>query len=111
MMASGGRHDGEQLVSPRSFAMLTTDRLTAAQRRASTMFLGEDGGWGFGMGTPLDGVGSFGWDGGTGTSWRTQPSTATTAIVLTQRVMDGPQAPPLFRDVWTCAWDGSAPSG
>ena len=53
---------------------------------------------------PDDGVGSFGWDGGTGTSWRTEPSSGMTAIVLTQRTMDGPQAPPLFRDVWSAAF-------
>jgi CubicO group peptidase (beta-lactamase class C family) len=105
MMASGGRHDGQPLVSPASFDLLTTNRLTEAQRAASTMFL-DDGGWGLGMGTPLDGVGSFGWDGGTGTSWRTEPSSGTTAIVLTQRTMDGPQAPDLYRAVWSAVLAG-----
>jgi CubicO group peptidase (beta-lactamase class C family) len=104
MMACGGRHDGRQVVSPASFELLTTDRLTPAQRTASALFLGDDSGWGLGMGTPLDGVGSFGWDGGTGTSWRTEPSSGMTAIVLTQRTMDGPQPPTLFRDVWDAAF-------
>ncbi|MET0324805.1 MAG: serine hydrolase domain-containing protein [Ilumatobacteraceae bacterium] len=104
MMACGGRHEGERLLSAASFDLLTTDRLTAAQRAASTLFLGEDSGWGLGMATPLDGIGSFGWDGGTGTSWRTEPSSGTTAIVLTQRAMGGPQPPEIFRDVWSVAF-------
>jgi CubicO group peptidase (beta-lactamase class C family) len=103
MMAAGGVGDGGALVSPASFRLLTTNRLTDAQRRESTAFLGDDTGWGLGMGTPLDGAGAFGWDGGTGCSWRTQPS-GETAIVLTQRAMDGPLAPQLFRDVWALAF-------
>jgi CubicO group peptidase (beta-lactamase class C family) len=104
MMAGGGRHEGQALISPASFALLTTNRLTEAQRKASTLFVGEAGGWGFGMGTPVDGVGSFGWEGGTGTSWRMEPRSGTTVIVLTQRAMDSPQPPPLFRAVWSYAW-------
>jgi CubicO group peptidase (beta-lactamase class C family) len=106
MMAAGGVHDGDALVSPESFRRLTTNRLTEAQRRASTAFLGDVSGWGLGMGTPLDDLGAFGWDGGTGCSWRTQPS-GETAIVLTQRAMDGPLAPQIFRDVWAVAFDGA----
>ena len=61
-MAAGGAG----LLSPTSFELLTTDRLTAAQRTANALFLGDGAGWGLGMATPLDGRGGFGWDGGTG---------------------------------------------
>jgi len=104
MMACGGRHEGEPLLSASSFDLLTTDRLTAAQRTASALFLGDGSGWGLGMATPLDGVGAFGWDGGTGVSWRTEPGRGVTAIVMTQRTMDGPQPSALFRDVWATAF-------
>jgi CubicO group peptidase (beta-lactamase class C family) len=97
MLAGGGRHGGHRIISDRSCELLTTNRLTDEQRRASTLFLG-DGGWGLGMGTPVDGTGTFGWDGGTGTTCRTQPSTGTTAILLTQRAADGPQPSKLFED-------------
>jgi len=107
MMAQGGRHDGEHVVSPASFERLTTNRLTDGQRRASTLFLGEAGGWGLGMGTPLDGTGAFGWEGGTGTSWRVAPRSGTTVIILTQRMMEGPQPPALFQDVWAHVWGPS----
>jgi CubicO group peptidase (beta-lactamase class C family) len=97
MLTGGGRHGGQRIISERSFELLTTNRLTEEQRRASTLFLG-DGGWGLGMGAPLDGTGTFGWDGGTGTTCRTQPSTGTTAILLTQRAADSPQPSQLFED-------------
>jgi CubicO group peptidase (beta-lactamase class C family) len=103
MMAGGGVHDGQRFVSEASFAALTTDRLTAEQRSANALFLGPDAGWGLGMATPLDGRGGFGWDGGTGTSWRTHPSTGVTGILLTQRAMTSPEPPQLFTDFWAAA--------
>ena len=56
------------------------------------------------MATPLDGRGGFGWDGGTGTTWRTEPSTGVTGILLTQRAMTSPEPPQVFADFWaaTC---------
>jgi CubicO group peptidase (beta-lactamase class C family) len=106
MMAAGGRHGSDRRISPSSFELLTTNRLTDAQRRASSLFVGE-GGWGLGMGTPVDGAGSFGWDGGTGTSLRTQPSSGATVILLTQRAAESPEPSKLYADVWSCAWGQS----
>ena len=110
MLAAGGWHDGERFVSAASFDALTTNRLTAAQVAASTLFLGPSGGWGLGMGTPLGGRGSFGWDGGTGTSSRTEPRQGVSAILLTQRAFDNPQPPSIFQDLWACAWGQEAPA-
>jgi len=87
------------LLSPASFELLTTNRLTSAQRAANTMFLG-DSGWGLGMATPVDGRGGFGWDGGTGTTWRTDPSSGVTGILLTQRAFVSPEPPPVVQDFW-----------
>ena len=95
-MAAGGAG----LLSPTSFELLTTDRLTAAQRTANALFLGDGAGWGLGMATPLDGRGGFGWDGGTGTTWRTDPSSGATGILLTQLAMTSPQPPKVFADFW-----------
>ena len=91
--------DGAGLLSPASFELLTTNRLTAAQRSANTLFLGHAG-WGLGMATPVDGRGGFGWDGGTGTTWRTDPSSGVTGILLTQRAFTSPEPPPFVRDFW-----------
>lgn len=89
-----------ELVGPASFELLTTNRLGAAQITKNAMFLGDDAGWGLGMATPLDGRGGYGWDGGTGTSWRTDPSTGVTGILLTQRAFTSPVPPPHVVDFW-----------
>jgi CubicO group peptidase (beta-lactamase class C family) len=104
MMAAGGVHRGERLISEESFRALTTDRLTPAQREGATLFLGE-GGWGLGMGTPADGRGGFGWEGGTGTTWRTDPARGLTGILFTQRAMTSPEGPTVFTDFWAAADD------
>ncbi|WP_254450517.1 beta-lactamase family protein [Cohnella herbarum] len=45
--------------------------------------------------------GSFGWDGGTGTTAYTDPANELIGILLTQRIMDTPEPPPIFQDFWT----------
>ena len=45
--------------------------------------------------------GRFGWDGGYGTSWYSDPNAQLTGILLTQRVMDSPTPPAVFSDFWT----------
>ncbi len=71
------------------------------------MFLGEARGWGFGMSVfkrlddPHAMPGRFGWDGGYGTSWYSDPGEQLTGILLTQRMMDSPQPPRVFTDFWT----------
>ncbi len=85
---------------------MTTDRLTQAQRAATGVFLGEHGGWGFGMEAPAGGSSGlplpsgFGWDGGSGTTWRTNAERGVTGILLTQRQLSSPQPPPVFDDFW-----------
>ena len=101
MLARGG----DPILSPASVALLTADRLTAAQRAASTVFLGEHGGWGLGLATPAAGSTAplpygYGWEGGTGTSWRTHPASGVTGILFTQRAVTSPEMPPPMRDFW-----------
>ena len=106
MLLAGGSLKGERIVSERSVALMTTDRLTPAQRAGSALFLGEDGGWGLGMGTPAAGSAGrplpcgFGWEGGSGTVWRSSPETGVTGILFTQRALNSPSPPPLFDDFW-----------
>jgi CubicO group peptidase (beta-lactamase class C family) len=103
MMAAGGVHDGEQVLGRTSFELMTTNRLTPEQCAGNEMFL-DAGGWGLGMGAPFEfGNGGFGWDGGTGTSWRTDLSRDLTGILFTQRAMTWPEPPAVFRAFWACA--------
>ncbi|SNS52193.1 CubicO group peptidase, beta-lactamase class C family [Geodermatophilus saharensis] len=62
----------------------------------------EGGGWGLGLGVRREDepggrhAGSFGWDGGLGSTWWTDPVTGTTAVLLTNQVWDSPAPPPVF---------------
>src|SRR6266853_1885597 len=49
-------------------------------------------------------VGTYGWDGGYGTSWYADPREDMTGILMTQRVWDSPVAPAVNRDFWTTAY-------
>jgi CubicO group peptidase (beta-lactamase class C family) len=105
MVLGGGSARGRRVLSPDSVALMTTDRLTPAQREAAGLFLGDDLGWGLGLATPAAGrAASFpsgvGWDGGTGTTWRSDLATGATGILFTQREATSPEPPPLMGDFW-----------
>jgi CubicO group peptidase (beta-lactamase class C family) len=106
MLVAGGSLRGERVLSAQSVALMTTDRLTPAQRAGSRVFLGEHGSWGFGMAVPATGTAGrplpcgFGWDGGSGTTWRTNPELGVTGILLTQRQLNSPAPPPVYEDFW-----------
>jgi len=48
--------------------------------------------------------GRYGWEGGFGTSWYSDPSEKLTGILFTQRLMDSPQLPPVMADFWTLVY-------
>jgi CubicO group peptidase (beta-lactamase class C family) len=108
MLASGG---GE-LLSAESVASMTRDRMTAQDRAENRMFVGDHSGWGLMMLVPAaDGAapnpgvpGGFGWEGGSGTAWRTDPSTGLTGILLTQRMVTSPEPTELVTDFWAAAY-------
>ena len=70
----------------------------------------EHHGWGFGVGVatkridPAEPVGSFGWDGGLGTSWRCDPTEDMVSILLTQQAWTSPVPPAVCRDFATSAY-------
>lgn len=106
MLMAGGAGPAGRILSPESVALMTTDRLTQAQRDASAVFLGDHGGWGFGMQAPAGGLSEqplpwgFGWDGGTGTAWRSHPRSGVTGILFTQRAATSPAPSRLVEDFW-----------
>ena len=115
MLLAGGVHGGERVLSAASVAAMTRDHLTAEQRESSRLFLGEHGGWGYGMAAPGPITGEppvpwgFGWDGGTGTRWRSDPARGLTTILLTQRAMGSPEPPPIYREFWEAAYGAIEP--
>ncbi|MCP3143562.1 serine hydrolase domain-containing protein [Pyxidicoccus xibeiensis] len=112
MMLNQGQHGRERILSRPSVELMTTDHLTLEQKAVSGFFPGffDNTGWGFGVSvvTRRDDVslvpGRFGWDGGYGTSWASDPQEDLVGILLTQRVMDSPEPPGPFRDFWTLAY-------
>jgi CubicO group peptidase (beta-lactamase class C family) len=103
---AGGSGRGKRILSPATVALMTADRLTSAQRDASAVFLGEHGGWGLGLEVPAAGKAGqplpcgIGWDGGTGTTWRTNPRSGVTGILFTQRAATSPAPTRLVEDFW-----------
>jgi CubicO group peptidase (beta-lactamase class C family) len=110
MMLNGGRHGRERILSRPSVELMTTDQLAPEQKSGSEIFFGDNRGWGMGLSvcTRRDDLcnvpGRFGWDGGYGTSWYSDPKEGLTGILLTQRMMGGPQPPHPLLDFWTLAY-------
>jgi CubicO group peptidase (beta-lactamase class C family) len=50
--------------------------------------------------------GRFGWDGGYGTTAYSDPKNDLVGILLTQRLMDSPEPPAVFREFWAGAYGG-----
>jgi CubicO group peptidase (beta-lactamase class C family) len=104
--AKRGTWKGERILSPATVALMTTDRLTPSQRGASTLFLGDHVGWGLGLGVPATGLSDqalpcgIGWNGGSGTTWRSNPRSGVTGILFTQREATSPVPPPVVEDFW-----------
>jgi CubicO group peptidase (beta-lactamase class C family) len=112
MMLNKGKHGRERILSRLSVELMTTDQITPEQKAASHFFPGfwDTHGWGFGMSviTRRDDVaavpGRYGWDGGYGTSWYSDPKEDMVAILMTQRVWDSPSPPGVYLDFWTSAY-------
>ena len=106
MVLAGGTGNGRRILSTESVALMTSDHLTPSQRDGNTLFLGPHGSWGFGLAVPAAGSSDepfpcgIGWDGGTGTTWRSDASRHVTAILFTQRQANSPVPPPLIENFW-----------
>ena len=111
MMLDGGRHGSERILSRPSVELMTTDHLTPAQKSVSAWLPGQwdNRGWGFGVAivTGRDELaavpGRFGWDGGYGTSWASDPREEMVAILMTQRAQF-PSFSPVYRDFWASVY-------
>ncbi len=106
MLLAGGTGRGGRVLAKRTVALMTTDRLSPAQRASAPIFLGEAGGWGLGVAAPAAGAVAVpmpqqvGWDGGSGTTWRSNLQSGVTGILLTQRQRTSPASVPVFDDFW-----------
>jgi CubicO group peptidase (beta-lactamase class C family) len=53
-----------------------------------------------GQGVP----GGYGWNGGTGTTWRSDVDRNITGILFTQRAVTSPEPPEVITDFWNLAY-------
>jgi CubicO group peptidase (beta-lactamase class C family) len=109
---------GGGLLSPESVRLMLTETTTAADKAENPWFFGGHSGWGLMMSVPAAGADlrtvpagqprGYGWDGGSGTTWRTDPVTGLTGILFTERMMTSPEPTPVSRDFWSAAYGALA---
>ena len=112
MMLNHGKHGSERILSRLSVETMTTDQLTPEQKAVSGLIPGyfDSHGWGFGMSvvTRRDDIasvpGRYGWDGGMGTSWYSDPTEEMVTILMTQQSWTSPSPPNVCLDFWTLAY-------
>ena len=103
MLLADGRHSGQTLLTPASVKAMKADHLTPAQRAGGEEILGRRG-WGYGMSVVIDTIpdqptaGSFGWNGGFGSSWISDPSRDLTMILLTQHEFTSASGDPIHQE-------------
>jgi CubicO group peptidase (beta-lactamase class C family) len=97
--------DGAPVLSRQSVTEMTRDQLTPAHRPGQEAFLGERS-WGLCQSVVVSGdrAGAFGWDGGVGSSFLIDPVRDVIVIVLTQRVWETPQPPPVLTEIQAAAY-------
>ncbi len=111
MMLNKGKHGNERILSRPSVETMTTDQLTPGQKALSEFSPGywDSHGWGFGLSivTRRDDLaavpGRFGWFGGLGTAWDSDPQENMVTILMTQ-LSGFPLSSEVFLDFWTSAY-------
>jgi CubicO group peptidase (beta-lactamase class C family) len=112
MMLDHCPHGAERILARPTVELMATDQLTPEQKAASPFFPGfwNNRGWGFGVAvaTRRDSLtlspGSFGWDGGFGTSGYSDPHEDLVGILLIQRMLTSPMPTYLYEDFWTLTY-------
>lgn len=105
-----GKNNNYRILSSLSIELMTTDQLTREQQVEAAPFLGANSGWGLGVSVvrnrdSISAVpGRFGWSGGYGTSWFTDPNENAIGILLTQRMWSSPSPPEVVQDFLTSAY-------
>lgn len=96
-------HGGSPVMSGEFAREMTTDQLTPEQKAFGGLlpnfFDGRS--WAFGQSVLDDG--SYGWDGGLGTSWLVDPTRGLVTIVLTQRMFESAEVPSIHREIQDAA--------
>jgi CubicO group peptidase (beta-lactamase class C family) len=109
LLAGGEGGDGQvggvhRVLSAAAVSAMTSDQLTADQKARGG--LGPDMfahmSWGYCQAVYPGGA--FGWDGGLGTSWLVDPAKDLVVIVLTQRMWETSDPPPVHKEIQAAAY-------
>jgi len=97
---------GDPVLSRDAVREFTRDQLTADQKAGIAPGFLNGRSWGFCQSVITDGprAGAFGWNGGLGTSWLVDPARDLVIVVLTQRLFETADGPPLHRDIEDAAY-------
>jgi CubicO group peptidase (beta-lactamase class C family) len=106
-----GTSGKDRILSERSVRLMTSDQLTVEQKASSPIMppgYWSHHGWGMGLavatGPRVPSMpGGYGWDGGFGTSWCSDPQRDMVALLMTQRAAFPPMAS-LYRDFWDAVY-------
>ena len=110
MMLHKGKCGSGRILSRFSVELMTSDQLSDAQRTAPDYFPGASRGWGFGVSIVVrrDDVwavpGRYGWDGGYGTSWASDPAEDLVGILMTENMWTAGGPPRVHYDFWTSVY-------
>jgi CubicO group peptidase (beta-lactamase class C family) len=112
MLLNKGKHGNVRILSRPTVETMTSDQLSPAQKAVSGLVPGyfDSHGWGFDVSNVTKRedvagpVGKFGWDGGLGTSWYSDPHEDMVGILMTQRAWTSPIPPLVCKDFWTLAY-------
>jgi CubicO group peptidase (beta-lactamase class C family) len=103
MLLAGGTARGERILAPATVASMVAVHVERGPDPDGAL------GWGLGLavhrrqtGIALT-PGSYGWDGGLGTSWANDPGNRLAGVLLTNRAWSSPHPPAVMQDFWTCA--------
>lgn len=99
MLRGRGATGGVRVLSEESVRAMTANHLTPEQAAAADM---GDSGWGLGLGVGpfTEGVGSYGWDGGLGSTWRNDTDRDLVAVLLTNQMWTSPEGSPSCDTFW-----------
>ena len=109
LLAGGGEARGARILAPATVAAMTSDQLSPENRAVSGPDPYGNQSWGLGLGVwvrdSANGLtaGSYGWDGGLGSSWANDPSRGLTGVLLTNLAWASPQPPAICDDFWAAA--------
>ncbi len=101
---------GEPVLSHEAVSQMTSAQVSPSQLGSADAFLGKRS-WALCQAVRIEGprAGTFGWDGGLGSSWLVDPSARLAVVVLTQRRFEPGSLPLVHREIQDAAYAALPP--